>query len=318
MASIRIPDDVPLPPEDCSTLKMAFKGWGTDERAIIRVLGCRNSSQRNKIREAYQQLYNGSLIDQLHSELSGDFRKAVILWTYDPPERDARLANKALKSRKKGIAQLQVIIEIACATSPRHLVAVRQAYHSLFDCSLEEDITSHVPLPVRKVLVGLVSSYRYDGEVVDSIIANLEAAKLREAIETKHLDLDDFLWILSTRNVFQLKATFEVYQQKYGNSMYQDIKSCGKGLLELILRVVIWCIDTPEKHFAEVIRASVVGLGTDEDSLTRAIVSRAEIDMMKIRGEYFNMNKTSLDNAVIGDTSGDYRKFLMTLLGAKI
>lgn len=159
---------------------------------------------------------------------------------------------------------------------------------------------------------------RYDGEVVDSIIANLEAAKLREAIETKHLDLDDFLWILSTRNVFQLKATFEVYQQKYGNSMYQDIKSCGKGLLELILRVVIWCIDTPEKHFAEVIRASVVGLGTDEDSLTRAIVSRAEIDMMKIRGEYFNMNKTSLDNAVIGDTSGDYRKFLMTLLGAKI
>ncbi|KAH7862426.1 hypothetical protein Vadar_004663 [Vaccinium darrowii] len=318
MASIRIPDDVPLPPEDCNTLKKAFKGWGTDERAIIRVLGCRNSSQRNKIREAYQQLYNESLIDQLHSELSGDFRKAVILWTYDPPERDARLANKALKSRKKGIAQLQVIVEIACATSPQHLVAVRQAYRSLFDCSLEEDITSHVPLPVRKVLVGLVSSYRYDGEVVDSIIANLEAAKLHEAIETKHLDLDDFLWILSTRNVFQLKATFEVYQQKYGNSMYQDIKSSGKGILESMLRVVIWCIDAPEKHFAEVIRASIVGLGTDEDSLTRAIVSRAEIDMMKIRGEYFNMNKTSLDNAVIGDTSGDYRKFLMTLLGAKI
>lgn len=69
--------------------------------------------------------------------------------------------------------------------------------------------------------MGLVSSYRYDGEVVDSIIANLEAAKLREAIQTKHLDLDDFLWILSTRNVFQLKATFKVYQQKYGNSMYQ-------------------------------------------------------------------------------------------------
>lgn len=65
-------------------------------------------------------------------------------------------------------------------------------------------------------------------------------------------------------------------------------------------------------------RASVVGLGTDEDSLTRAIVTRAEVDMMKVRGEYFIANKTSLDNAVIDDTSGDYRKFLMTLLGARV
>lgn len=68
----------------------------------------------------------------------------------------------------------------------------------------------------------------------------------------------------------------------------------------------------------QVIRASIVGLGTDEDSLTRAIVTRAEIDMMNIRGEYYNKNKSSMDNAVIGDTSGDYKDFLLTLLGAKI
>ena len=48
-------------------------GWGTDEKAIILVLGRRNAGQRKKIRETYQQLYNESLIDQLYSELSGDF-----------------------------------------------------------------------------------------------------------------------------------------------------------------------------------------------------------------------------------------------------
>ena len=67
----------------------------------------------------------------------------------------------------------------------------------------------------------------------------------------------------------------------------------------------------------QVIRASVVGLRTDEDSLTRAIVARAEIDMKKIREEYNKENKTSLDDAVRDDTSGDYRRFLMTLLGDK-
>jgi hypothetical protein len=75
----------------------------------------------------------------------------VILWTQDPPERDAKLAKDALKEKKKGIKHLEVIVEIACASSPHHLMAVRQAYCSLFDCSLEEDITSTVDMPLRKV-----------------------------------------------------------------------------------------------------------------------------------------------------------------------
>lgn len=71
-------------------------------------------------------------------------------------------------------------------------------------------------------------------------------------------------------------------------------------------------------EYHQVVRNSIIGLGTDEDSLTRAIITRAEIDMMKVRGEYNNMYKSSLDSAVIGDTSGDYKDFLLTLLGAKI
>ena len=65
----------------------------------------------------------------------------------------------------------------------------------------------------------------------------------------------------------------------------------------------------------QVVRDSILGLGTDEDSLNRAIVTRAEIDLLKVRFEYANMYKSSLDDDVIGDTSGDYRDFLMTLLG---
>lgn len=29
--------------------------------------------------------------------------------------------------------------------------------------------------------------------------------------------------------------------------------ACGKGILESVMKVVIWCLDSPEKHFAEVI-----------------------------------------------------------------
>ncbi|GAB4832276.1 hypothetical protein Ancab_006290 [Ancistrocladus abbreviatus] len=59
-------------------------------------------------------------------------------------------------------------------------------------------------------------------------------------------------------------------------------------------------------------RASIEGLGTDEDSLTRAIVRRAEVDMVKIEEEYLKMYGSSIDNAVAGDTSGDYKEFPLT------
>ncbi|XP_057976619.1 annexin D3 [Malania oleifera] len=315
MGTLRVPEVVPSPTQDSERLRKAFNGWGTDGKAVIWVLGHRNAAQRRKIRDTYQQLYNESLVDRLQSELSGDFRKAVTLWAYDPPERDAKLAKDALKT-KKSIKHLQVIVEIACASSPNHLMAVRQAYCCLFDCSLEEDITSSVSQSLGKLLVGLVSSYRYDRQMVDQSIANSEATKLREAIEMKKLDTDHVIWILGTRNFFQLRATFDSYKQKYGNPIDQDIKSCGNGDLEFILMVVVWCIESPEKHFAEVVKTSVLGLGTDEDSLTRAIVTRAEIDMTKIKDEYNNMSKTSVDDDVIGDTSGDYKDFLLTLLGS--
>lgn len=68
----------------------------------------------------------------------------------------------------------------------------------------------------------------------------------------------------------------------------------------------------------QVVYDSIEGFGTDEDALTRAIVTRAEIDLMKVRGEYFNMYNSSMDNAIIGDVSGDYKDFLLTLLGSKI
>eukprot|EP00262_Sarcandra_glabra_P010386 TRINITY_DN25653_c0_g1_i1.p1 TRINITY_DN25653_c0_g1~~TRINITY_DN25653_c0_g1_i1.p1 ORF type:complete len:316 (-),score=49.16 TRINITY_DN25653_c0_g1_i1:170-1117(-) len=311
MGTIGIPDPLPSPIDDSEKLRKAVQGWGTDENAIIEVLGHRNASQRMKICQTYQDIYKESLIDRLHSELSGDFRNAVKLWTWDPPPRDARLANEAINRH-----DLVTIIEIACASCPQHLMAVRQAYCSIFKRSLEEDIALRVTqLPIKKLLVGLVSSYRYDRNRMEETVARSEAAKLHNAIENKTLVDDEVLRILSTRNKSQLKLTFSLYKQDYGNPIDQDIKSCGNDKLGTLLQRTVWCIDSPEKHFAEVARTSIVGFGTDEDSLTRVIVTRAEIDMKKIMEEYYNMYQSGLVDDVVGDTSGYYKAFLLALLG---
>lgn len=72
-------------------------------------------------------------------------------------------------------------------------------------------------LVYAQILLSLVTSYRYDKELVDMDIANLEADRLHEAIKTKELVHDDVVYILSTRNFSQLRTTFECYENKHGN-----------------------------------------------------------------------------------------------------
>lgn len=52
-------------------------------------------------------------------------------------------------------------------------------------------------------------------------VANSEAAKLHEVIKTKQLDHDDMVYVLGTRNVYQLRETFECYKQNFGNPIDQ-------------------------------------------------------------------------------------------------
>ncbi|KAL7586316.1 hypothetical protein Lser_V15G39778 [Lactuca serriola] len=242
-------------------------------------------------------------------------KKAMVWWTYDPPERDARLVKNVLSSKEIDTNELQVIVEISCASSPHHLLAVRMCYCSHYQGSLEEDIIAYAPPFVIKILVALVSSFRYDGEVVDLNLANEEASTLQEAVALKRFDQDHVVWILSTRNVFQLKATFEAYYQIFRTHLYEDIKDLGNDLLESLVKDVIACIASPEKYFVEVIKAATDGWGTNEDSLSRVVVSRAEVDLMKVREAYLDIYKTSLDQLVKDETSGDYGEFLMALLG---
>jgi len=67
----------------------------------------------------------------------------------------------------------------------------------------------------------------------------------------------------------------------------------------------------------QAIRYSILGFGTDEDTLTRAIISGSEIGMNKIKEEYKVRFKTTVTSDIVGDTSGYYKDFLLTLIGSE-
>lgn len=59
------------------------------------------------------------------------------------------------------------------------------------------------------------------------------------------------------------------------------------------------------------------GLGTDDSTLIRIVVTRAEIDMQYIKAEYQKKFGKSLVDAVHSETSGHYRTFILALIGPK-
>ncbi|OIT20306.1 PREDICTED: annexin D2-like [Nicotiana attenuata] len=312
MASLKIPELVPSAAEDSQKLRKAFVGLGTDEAKIIEILGHRNAAQRKLIRESYAATYEKDLLKDLDGEISGHFQRVVHLWTMDPAERDACLANEATKHLPDSNC---IIMEIACARSSNDLLKVRQTYHACYKKSLEEDVSDHSIGDFRKLLVPLVTAFRYEGDEVNMALASNEAKILHEKISDNAYSDEELIRILSIRSKTQLNATFNQYNDQFGNAINKDLKSNPKDAYLKLLRSAIKCLTEPEKYFEKVLRLAMKGMGTDEESLTRVIATRAEVDMELIKERYYQRNSMPLDRAISDDTSGDYERMLLALIG---
>jgi hypothetical protein len=83
------------------------------------------------------------------------------------------------------------------------------------------------------------------------------------------------------------------------------------------LRAIIRCFTCPDRYFEKIIRLAIGSMGTDENSLTRIITTRAEVDLKLIKEAYQKRNSVPLEKAVSKDTTRDYEDMLLALLGAE-
>ncbi|XVF24404.1 hypothetical protein REPUB_Repub13aG0124900 [Reevesia pubescens] len=263
-------------------LNKAFSGIGVDENSLISIVANSNHEHKKTLRKGFSKLFiedeNGfeqldqSTIKNLKFEFNR-FRDAVVLSLLHPWERDARLIKKAMK---KGPKHYSVIVEIACTRSSDELLGARKAYHSLFDHSIEEDLATHIKGSERKLLVALVSAYRYEGPKVDENVAKSEAEILSNAIKNagkrKPIEDEDAIMIIATRSKPHLQAVYENYNKICGKSLSEDLEAEG------ILKDTVECLCTPENYFTRVLDAAL-SVDADEESkraLTRVIVTQKE------------------------------------------
>ena len=76
---------------------------------------------------------------------------------------------------------------------------------------------------------------------------------------------------------------------------------------------IIYAMLSPSEYFAKKVYKSVKGLGTDNTTLIRILITRDEEDMPKIKQFYKQLYKKDMIEAIKDDTSGNYQKILIEL-----
>lgn len=311
MSTLTVPPVLTSPRDDAMQLYRAFKGLGCDTAAVVNILAHRDVTQRALIQQEYRTMYSGDLLKRLESELTGKLETAVLLWMYDPAGRDAIVVRQAFME-----TYIQAATEVIFSRTPSQIQTFKQHYYSKFGIHLEHDIEKHTSGDHKKLLLKYVGTPRYEGFEVDRIAVEQDAKALFKAGE-KRLGTDEktFIKIFSERSRAHLAAVDSAYHNMYGSSLKKAVKSETSGHFEHGLVTILLCSQNPAKYFAKVLRKAMKGLGTNDTTLIRVIVTRTEIDMQYIKAEYRNKYKKTLNDAVHSETSGHYRTFLLSLLG---
>eukprot|EP00050_Salpingoeca_kvevrii_P014297 m.34621 g.34621 ORF g.34621 m.34621 type:complete len:293 (-) comp5679_c0_seq1:111-989(-) len=291
-----------------------MKGFGTDESAITNVLGHRTTQQRLQIKLTYKTLYGKDLVSSLHSELSGNYRRVVMALMRSSAERDAYWLRKGMKGMGTDESAL---IEILCTRENDEIKEIVAAYKQEYSRDLEKDVISETSGHFKRLLVSMVQANRPSSSLpIDHAKAKEDAAALYKAgVKRFGTDESTFNKIMCTRSYEQLRATFNEYEKICKYDMETTIKREMSGDLKDGMLALVKVVQHRPTYFAECLYKSMKGLGTDDLALVRAIVSRAEIDMGDIKDAFQAKYGKSLASFIKGDTSGDYRKILMALIG---
>lgn len=314
----KFPTVVPIrdfdPARDAARIDTAIKTKGVDEQTVIDIMTRRSWEQRKEIAFEYERLARKDLGSGLKGALSGSLEALMLGLLKSPPEYDAA----ELKSSIKGLGtDEESLIEIVCSRTNEEMLTIKKVYKEMFKKELEKDVAGDTSGNFAKLLLALVQTKRDEPtNVVDYEKIDQDARALYDAgVKIKGTDVVTWITIMSQRSVPHLQKVFERYKSYSPYDMKESIRKEVKGDLEKSFLTLVECFENKQLYFANRLSEAMKSKGAKEKVVTRIMVSRCEIDLMKIRTEFKRQQKRSLYQTITEHTKGDYQKALLSLCG---
>ncbi|KAM6357398.1 annexin A6 isoform 2-T2 [Alca torda] len=281
---------------DAQVLRKAMKGLGTDEGAIIEVVTQRSNAQRQQILKAYKAHYGRDLMADLKSELSGSLAKLILGLMLTPAQYDAKQLRKAVEGAG---TDESVLIEIMATRNNQEIAAINEAYQEAYHKRLEDDLSSDTSGHFKRILVSLALGNRDEGPE-NLTQAHEDAKKLADVASNDSGDSLEtrFLSILCTRSYPHLRRVFQEFIKMTNHDVEHAIRKRMSGDVRDAFLAIVRSVKNKPAFFADKLYKSMKGAGTDERTLTRIMISRSEIDLFNIRGEFIDLFDKSLHHMI--------------------
>lgn len=274
-----------------------------------------NNYERQIIAEEYKSKYNKTIFEDINTYITNkDTKNILTLMFYNYYELDARTLHKALKEGKRNE---KPIVEIFASRPSWFLQIVNDEYKRIYGITLKEELALEKKSDFISFLQCMLITPRLKTNFIKS---EKQAADVVQEIIIKGLkkygtDVELFknLFVKNSReDLIYICREFKVMDKKKRN-LYDAVDDTVSKTTKELIKAIIFAVVMPSQYFAHLIKKSIVGLGTDEETLSRVLVERHEIDMEFIRSYYKLETKRELVDDIKGDTSGIYQKITVKL-----
>ncbi|GAB0087118.1 Annexin [Sergentomyia squamirostris] len=137
-----------------------------------------------------------------------------------------------------------------------------------------------------------------------------DAQTLRKAMKGFGTDETALINVICRRTNEQRQMIAREYKTNFGKDLIEDIKSETTGNFEnLLVSLMTPIVD----YYALELHDAMAGVGTDEDVLIEVLASMSNYEINTIKYAYEKMYGQSLENRLISETSGNFKRLLVSL-----
>ena len=267
-----------------------------------------NLKNRIAIAQYYQATYESSLFEDIKKNISGDFGYCAAQLFLSPLEFYLHHLKLGLKKNN------ECVFEILTSKTPEELKIIEKEYIKDTGNDLKSDITKTFNGSVARNLLNLFNTHRTKNPKPKKSECEKYANILRETEIKNWTDNENlFKEIFIQRSPEELILIARYFLKNTGNNLIDIVNSKIKGKSQILLKEILYNNIMPHELYAEKIYLAIRGAGTNEEILSRSLVSRCEIEMKKMREVYQHKYKVTMREDIIGDTSGFYQKLCIYL-----
>ncbi|XP_070506542.1 annexin B11-like isoform X2 [Chironomus tepperi] len=143
--------------------------------------------------------------------------------------------------------------------------------------------------------------------------ARSDSEALRKAMKGFGCDDNGLIEVICRRSNQQRQEIAKDFKTHYGKDLIENIKDETRGNFESLLVALM----TPTLDFyCKEIYDACYGVGTDEEVLIEVLCTLSNNEIMMIKDRYQELFKKDLEDVLIGETSGNFKRLLVSLLNA--